>query len=390
MILSGERKPALARFGSPRRADRFVFGGSRGARRINEATLDAIRSCGAASAQFILQTGKEDFAWAKEKAERRACRDGRAVPHAHPRGLRRRRPRRLPRGRDDAGRDRRLRRAAILVPYPFAAYNHQESNAQNLAERGGAVHDPDGELTGERLAHELSRLVKDRETLIKMSVNARRFARPTPPSGSRGASSSGRADAAASARPRRKAPIRPRERGLTVRTRAQDPLHRHRGSGMSGLAEVLLTTGYQVSGSDLKTTEVTDRLVALGGRVFAGHRRANVEGVADRRLLERRPGRQPELRAAIARGLPVIPRADMLAELMRMKYGIAVGGAHGKTTTTSMVGAVLLEGGLDPTIVVGGRVHALGTNARSAAGSSSSPRPTSPTDRSCASRRRSA
>jgi UDP-N-acetylmuramate--alanine ligase len=136
------------------------------------------------------------------------------------------------------------------------------------------------------------------------------------------------------------------------------------GSGMSGLAEVLLTTGYRVSGSDLKTGEVTDRLVAMGGRVFKGHHERNVLGADIVVYSSAVQGDNPELRAAIARGVPVIPRADMLAELMRMKYGIAIAGAHGKTTTTSMVGQVLLEGGLDPTIVVGGRVHALKTNAR--------------------------
>ena len=136
------------------------------------------------------------------------------------------------------------------------------------------------------------------------------------------------------------------------------------GSGMSGLAEVLLTTGYRVSGSDLKTSEVTDRLVAMGGRVFKGHNERNVLGADIVVYSSAVQGDNPELRAAIARGVPVIPRADMLAELMRMKYGIAIAGAHGKTTTTSMVGQVLLEGGLDPTIVVGGRVHALKTNAR--------------------------
>ncbi|MEO6462643.1 MAG: UDP-N-acetylmuramate--L-alanine ligase, partial [Candidatus Eisenbacteria bacterium] len=136
------------------------------------------------------------------------------------------------------------------------------------------------------------------------------------------------------------------------------------GSGMSGLAEVLLTMGYQVSGSDLKTSDVTDRLLAAGGRVFMSHHERNVEGTHIVVYSSAVQADNPELRAAIARGLPVIPRAEMLAELMRMKYGIAVGGAHGKTTTTSMVGAILLEGGLDPTIVVGGRVHSLGTNAR--------------------------
>jgi UDP-N-acetylmuramate--alanine ligase len=136
------------------------------------------------------------------------------------------------------------------------------------------------------------------------------------------------------------------------------------GSGMSGLAEVLLTTGYRVSGSDLKPSEVTDRLVAMGARVFKGHHERNVEGADIVVYSSAVKPDNPEYQAAVGRGLPVIPRSDMLAELMRMKYGVAIAGAHGKTTTTSMVGAVLLEGGLDPTIVVGGRVHALKTNAR--------------------------
>jgi UDP-N-acetylmuramate--alanine ligase len=136
------------------------------------------------------------------------------------------------------------------------------------------------------------------------------------------------------------------------------------GIGMSGLAEVLLNLGYQVSGSDLRASETTDRLAELGGRVFVGHEPSNVEG-ADVVVYSNavKPG-NPELEAARAAGLPVIPRADMLAELMRMKYGVAVGGSHGKTTTTSMIAAVLARGGLDPTIVVGGRLRALGTNAR--------------------------
>ena len=133
---------------------------------------------------------------------------------------------------------------------------------------------------------------------------------------------------------------------------------------MSGLAEVLLTTGYQVSGSDLRASDVTERLLRMGGRVFIGHHERNVEGAHIVVYSSAVKADNPELRAAVARGLPVIPRAEMLAELMRMKYGVAIAGAHGKTTTTSMVGAVLLEGGLDPTIVVGGRVHSLGTNAR--------------------------
>src|SRR5262245_32477849 len=133
---------------------------------------------------------------------------------------------------------------------------------------------------------------------------------------------------------------------------------------MSGIAEVLLNMGYQVSGSDLKAGEVTDRIVRLGGRVFIGHAASNVEGAQVVVYSSAVTSDNPELHAATAAGVPVIARADMLAELMRMKYGVAVGGAHGKTTTTSMVAAVLARGGLDPTIVVGGRLHALGTNAR--------------------------
>ncbi|MEO5616646.1 MAG: UDP-N-acetylmuramate--L-alanine ligase [Candidatus Eisenbacteria bacterium] len=136
------------------------------------------------------------------------------------------------------------------------------------------------------------------------------------------------------------------------------------GSGMSGIAEVLLTMGYQVSGSDLKTGEITDRLVRLGGRVFPGHDPSNVTGSQVVVYSSAVKPDNPEMIAALEAGLPVIGRAEMLAELMRMKYGVAVGGSHGKTTTTSMVAAVLARGGLDPTIVVGGRLHALGTNAR--------------------------
>ena len=136
------------------------------------------------------------------------------------------------------------------------------------------------------------------------------------------------------------------------------------GSGMSGLAEVLVNMGYQVSGSDLKGTDVTDRLASLGGRVFTGHAASNVDGAQVVVYSSAVKPDNPELAAARAAGIPVIARADMLAELMRMKYGVAVGGSHGKTTTTSMVAAALQHGGLDPTIVVGGRLRTLGTNAK--------------------------
>jgi UDP-N-acetylmuramate--alanine ligase len=136
------------------------------------------------------------------------------------------------------------------------------------------------------------------------------------------------------------------------------------GVGMSGIAEVLLNMGYQVSGSDLKSGEATERLIQLGGRIFIGHAASNIEGAQVVVYSTAVPPDNPELAAARELGLTVIGRAEMLAELMRMKYGIAVGGAHGKTTTTSMIAAVLARGGLDPTIVVGGRLHAIGSNAR--------------------------
>ena len=136
------------------------------------------------------------------------------------------------------------------------------------------------------------------------------------------------------------------------------------GIGMSGIAEVLLNLGYKVSGSDLKSSAVTQRLAGLGAVVVEGHRSENIVGadvvVASSAI---GPG-NPEISEAHVLHIPVIQRAEMLAELMRLKYGIAIAGMHGKTTTTSMVAAVLASGGLDPTVVVGGRVDAMGSNAR--------------------------
>ncbi|HEY8997167.1 MAG TPA: UDP-N-acetylmuramate--L-alanine ligase [Edaphobacter sp.] len=136
------------------------------------------------------------------------------------------------------------------------------------------------------------------------------------------------------------------------------------GIGMSGIAEILLTMGYPVSGSDLKRSAVTERLVGMGARVFEGHAAANVVAADVVVTSSAVSATNPEVVEARARKIPVIQRAEMLAELMRLKYGIAVAGMHGKTTTTSMVAAVLGAGGLDPTVVVGGRVNALGSNAR--------------------------
>jgi UDP-N-acetylmuramate--alanine ligase len=136
------------------------------------------------------------------------------------------------------------------------------------------------------------------------------------------------------------------------------------GIGMSGIAEVLLNLGYQVSGSDLKTSAVTQRLATLGAAIFEGHEAANIAGADVVVTSSAISVDNPEVAEARRLHVPVIQRAEMLAELMRLKYGIAIAGMHGKTTTTSMVAAVLAAGGLDPTVVVGGRVDAMGSNAR--------------------------
>jgi UDP-N-acetylmuramate--alanine ligase len=136
------------------------------------------------------------------------------------------------------------------------------------------------------------------------------------------------------------------------------------GIGMSGIAEILLNLGYPVSGSDLKRSPVTERLAALGATVFEGHEAANVVGASVVVVSSAVNESNPEVVEARNSKVPVIQRAEMLAELMRLKYGIAVAGMHGKTTTTSMIAAILAGGGLDPTIVVGGRIDAMGSNAR--------------------------
>ena len=136
------------------------------------------------------------------------------------------------------------------------------------------------------------------------------------------------------------------------------------GSGMSGIAEVLVNLGYQVSGSDLKETPVTQRLAKLGAKILIGHAAPNVQGAHVVVTSTAVASQNPEVVAARAAGIPIIPRIEMLAEIARLKYTIAIAGTHGKTTTTSMVAAVLQAGGLDPSIVVGGRLKHLESGAR--------------------------
>jgi UDP-N-acetylmuramate--alanine ligase len=137
------------------------------------------------------------------------------------------------------------------------------------------------------------------------------------------------------------------------------------GIGMSGIAELLLNLGYRVSGSDLKESDITSRLASLGGAVAIGHRAENVAADVDVVVTSSAVKKSnPEAIAARDRGIPVIPRAEMLAELMRLKDGVAIAGSHGKTTTTSLIATVVAHAGLDPTAVVGGKLNALGSNAK--------------------------
>jgi len=137
------------------------------------------------------------------------------------------------------------------------------------------------------------------------------------------------------------------------------------GIGMSGIAELLLNLGYFISGSDLRKTGVTEHLSDLGGKIFLGHGPQNVDGADVVVFSSAVKGDNPEIVEARERSIPVIPRAEMLAELMRLKFGIAVAGSHGKTTTTSMIASILTKGGFDPTVVIGGRLNIWGgSNAR--------------------------
>ena len=140
------------------------------------------------------------------------------------------------------------------------------------------------------------------------------------------------------------------------------------GIGMSGIAEVLMTLGYRVQGSDAKASKITDRLVALGAQFFEGQRAENIGDAAVVVISSAIKKGNPELEEARLRGLPVVRRAEMLAELMRLKSNVAIAGTHGKTTTTTMVATLLDKGGFDPTVINGGIIHAYGSNARAGAG----------------------
>src|SRR5579872_3315285 len=140
------------------------------------------------------------------------------------------------------------------------------------------------------------------------------------------------------------------------------------GTGMCGIAEVLLNLGYSVQGSDLKENAMTRRLAQLGARVSLGHAAEHIRGADVVVVSSAIPENNPEVRAALTERVPVVKRAEMLGELMRFRYSIAVAGTHGKTTTTSLVASVLAQGGLDPTFVIGGRLTSAGANAKLGSG----------------------
>jgi UDP-N-acetylmuramate--alanine ligase len=136
------------------------------------------------------------------------------------------------------------------------------------------------------------------------------------------------------------------------------------GAGMSGIAEVLINLGYHVQGSDLRASLITERLAAQGARILIGHASGNISGADVVVASGAVPADNPEISAALEQRIPVVPRAEMLGELMRFRHAIAVAGTHGKTTTTSLVASILAEGGEDPTFVIGGLLKSAGSNAR--------------------------
>ena len=243
-----------------------------------------------------------------------------------------------------------LGRPSLLVPYLHAADDHQTANAKALAEAGAAILVPQPELTAERLAAEL-------EGLMRQPAQARGHGA----AGARaGPSRRGRAAARRGPGPGRGAPP------MTMVPHTVGPIHfvGIGGIGMSGIAEILSNLGYTVQGSDIGDSANVQRLRRQGVTVAIGHAAKNLGKARVVVVSTAIQPDNPELLAARAKRLPVVRRADMLAELMRLKRSIAVAGTHGKTTTTAMMAALLDAAELDPTVVNGGIINAYGTNAR--------------------------
>ena len=249
-------------------------------------------------------------------------------------------------------------RAAIFIPFGAATDSHQLRNAQEMVRAGAGRVIPESELTADRLCSEIFSLLDQPREIERMSNAARGLARPNA-----AREIVNLIEEVAHSRNSRGS----RTRGnMMVSFRNFQRIHLVGigGIGMSGIAEVLLTLGYSVSGSDTKPSPITERLQNLGATIYEGHRASNVDGAHVVVISSAIKSDNPEVEEAHKRKIPVIPRAEMLAELMRLKYGIAVAGAHGKTTTTSIVASVLAAAHLDPTFVIGGRVNHVGTTAR--------------------------
>ena len=316
----------------------LVFGGSQGAHAINMAMVEAAArlAAGAPRVAITHQTGERDLEMVRD-GYRRAGLEARVEPFlfAMDREMKAADLVVCRAGATTLAELTAAGRPSILVPLPTATDDHQRKNALALVKQGAARMVEQRELSGDRLAAEILALAGDEALRRRM---ARR----------------GAAAGAARCRPgdRRQGPRR-----LLGKTRRVHFVGIG-GSGMSGIAELLANLGYEVSGSDLKASEVTRRL-AGGFRVAVheGHAAGNV-GDADVVVVSSavRPT-NPEVVEARRRGIPVIPRAEMLAELMRLRFSIAVAGAHGKTTTTSMIAFVLERSGLDPDAVIGGRLQ---------------------------------
>ena len=333
----------------------LIFGGSQGAHAINVAMVEAAAVLAGRDGRLAIthQTGERDLAFVRD-GYRRVGLEARIEPFLYEmhREMTRRRRRDLAPGATTLAELAARGRASILVPLPTAADDHQRRNAEAFARAGAAEVIDQRELNGESLASRLIALADDPARRDSMAAAARRFARP---------------DAARVIVDRALALTRSGwSRTLHAMLGRTRRIHfvGIGGIGMSGIAELLANLGYVVSGSDLKRSDVTARLERLGVRVEEGHDARHI-GETDVVVISSAVGpTNPEVVEARRRNIAVIPRAEMLAELMRLRYGIAVAGAHGKTTTTSMIALVLERAGLDPTAVIGGRLSAFGSNAR--------------------------
>lgn len=244
---------------------------------------------------------------------------------------------------------------SFLVPLPHAIDDHQTRNAEYLAKEGAAVLLPQAKTDAATLAAQLTEVMMQPEKLKAMGPPRAVWPGPTPPAAwsiSVWRWPMAKSPAAVKAEVRRMRRIR-RIHFVGIG-----------GVGMCGIAEVLLNLGYEVSGSDLKESASTERLQSFGAQIFIGHQAGNVAGADVLVVSSAINSANPEVALALEQRIPVVPRAEMLAELMRYRHGIAVAGTHGKTTTTSLLASVFAAGGLDPTFVIGGRLTAAGTNAQ--------------------------